>query len=527
MVRRIPHDAPPSGRAPAVFARASGRTSPVDRNALVDALGLACYIAYSYVCWDAPLLLDGTAGANGATADRLLLVQGAFTGIAALVLMFVWGRVAPLRRNLPALALFTFMEVAAVALAHLGQHGFAATLAVAGFALSGAGSAMRLGWEERMSVRGVRATAVRAALGYAIASVIYVAIVPLPEPAAVAVTAALPLVSFALLVWQERCRPDEGVAVPDPAVVPVGVRASLAACFERVPWRIPVFVALSYFCFGATRMDSLDTSLTAPDLSGALTVVVGMLACLSGIALAYASFRRSVQAGICIAVPLLAAAGLCTVVGVPYAGVAVFYVANVGVEITKYLMLFLMIDVIIKDGAPALLCLALLRFAQWGGSALGQAATAVVPSGTGMLVVMLLVLVVALLLVLGSFPTGLPRMSGRAPGQAADAAPADGGEDGRPSVPAPPASPAAPSAPAGGRDLAARVEEAARRYGLSPRETEVLGIWATGRSAAYVEKALFISQNTVKTHLNHIYSKTGTANRDELLELLDGVGPGS
>lgn len=64
--------------------------------------------------------------------------------------------------------------------------------------------------------------------------------------------------------------------------------------------------------------------------------------------------------------------------------------------------------------------------------------------------------------------------------------------------------------------------QVAERFGLSPRETEVLTIWVTGRALSYVEKALFISRSTVKTHLNHIYAKTGTANREELIELVAG-----
>ena len=64
------------------------------------------------------------------------------------------------------------------------------------------------------------------------------------------------------------------------------------------------------------------------------------------------------------------------------------------------------------------------------------------------------------------------------------------------------------------------MERAAARYALSPRETEVLAIWATGRSSRSIEKSLFIAQSTVKTHLNHLYAKTGTANRQELLQLL-------
>ena len=53
-----------------------------------------------------------------------------------------------------------------------------------------------------------------------------------------------------------------------------------------------------------------------------------------------------------------------------------------------------------------------------------------------------------------------------------------------------------------------------------------VGHLATGHTGAYIEKQLFISKNTVKTHLNHIYAKTKTANREELLELLESVDAG-
>ena len=72
-------------------------------------------------------------------------------------------------------------------------------------------------------------------------------------------------------------------------------------------------------------------------------------------------------------------------------------------------------------------------------------------------------------------------------------------------------------------DLDKRVGLAAERFKLSPREQEVLAIWATGHTGAYIEKTLFISKNTVKTHLNHIYAKTNTANREQLLELLEAI----
>lgn len=61
----------------------------------------------------------------------------------------------------------------------------------------------------------------------------------------------------------------------------------------------------------------------------------------------------------------------------------------------------------------------------------------------------------------------------------------------------------------------------AERCRLTPRETEILQVWLAGHNAAYIEGALHISRNTVKTHLNHIYQKTGTSGREDLLAALD------
>lgn len=555
---------PAAPAAPTVPVASAAPAGPALGSVMADAFGLACYIAYSYLFWDSPLLLapaEGAAGARGVSASGLLLWQGLFTCVSSFVLMLAWGRVAPLRRNAPVLAALAFCESASVLLAFQGEGEASAGLAVLGFSMSGGCSVMRLGWEERMSVRGVERTAAVAALAYVAGTAIYCAGVLMPPAAGLWLTGALPEASLVVLLWRERNRPDEGVVLPDPALEPVGPRASLRACFERVPWRIPVFVALSYACFGATRMSSLSDSIGSGTEAGALSVAAAMLACAAGAAFALLAYRRGVLAGILMAVPIMAAAGIANLAAGEGGNIAVLCVANVGVEITKYIMLFLMIDAIVQDGAPALLCLALLRFAQWGGSALGQAAAGLVAGGTGVLVLILLVLVAALMTALGAMPQfgtaargekggpggavslarggGAPRAGASAGGRRGRAA--DGGV-GLPGGAAGPGAGVEAGAEAGGNggrdgggsrwtpaegpvglDLARQVEAARGRYGLSPRETEVLRIWATGRSAKYVEKALFITQSTVKTHLTHIYAKTGTANREELLQLLAGL----
>lgn len=61
----------------------------------------------------------------------------------------------------------------------------------------------------------------------------------------------------------------------------------------------------------------------------------------------------------------------------------------------------------------------------------------------------------------------------------------------------------------------------ARRYHLSPRETEVLKLFATGRSAAFIAELMFVTTNTVRTHVKHIYEKCGIHSRQELITLIE------
>jgi DNA-binding NarL/FixJ family response regulator len=69
-------------------------------------------------------------------------------------------------------------------------------------------------------------------------------------------------------------------------------------------------------------------------------------------------------------------------------------------------------------------------------------------------------------------------------------------------APGAPGVPAAPGVPGAGAD-----DE------LTPREAEVLRLIAAGQSNREIARTLFVSEATVKTHVNRIFAKTGSRDR--------------
>ena len=62
------------------------------------------------------------------------------------------------------------------------------------------------------------------------------------------------------------------------------------------------------------------------------------------------------------------------------------------------------------------------------------------------------------------------------------------------------------------------------RYGLSQRESEIMGYLGRGHSSTFISQTLVISDNTVRTHTRHIYRKVGVTSRDELLKAVSDFG---
>lgn len=78
----------------------------------------------------------------------------------------------------------------------------------------------------------------------------------------------------------------------------------------------------------------------------------------------------------------------------------------------------------------------------------------------------------------------------------------------------------------GERDIAVTIEAAStservdlfvRAFGLSPRESELLGHLAAGADTRELARRMFLSENTVQDHLKSIFAKTSAHNRRTLL----------
>lgn len=73
--------------------------------------------------------------------------------------------------------------------------------------------------------------------------------------------------------------------------------------------------------------------------------------------------------------------------------------------------------------------------------------------------------------------------------------------------------------PSAGKDAPEALVE---RFGLTKREGEVAALFLQGRSMGYIAEKTFVSENTIKTHVQHIYRKCGVHSKQELIALVRG-----
>lgn len=488
----------------------------LDRAAARESLGLAYYIAWSFIFWNGTTLMGDVSRAQ-TNINSIHIVQGVVTAVSALLLVASAKKVAPLWRSRGLMLAFAAISSAAVALCAVFRVGQASSgWLVAAFALSGLGSTLRLGWEERLSVQGVKHTALCVALAYAMGFLAFVVVAAIGGVPAYGIACALPFCAFALLTYDAKREGARGLQGVSRAGFSSEKVLSVREQLRGIPWNLMALVALAFFGYGATRSSGVFVVGRFGAVGQGIVLGLPALASLLGIVIAYACHKEHSYRAFYIAFPVMAAASLIPSQLDPFSGGTAFFLVLLGGELVKYLVWFLLIGTIVLDGVSALVCLGVLRCVQWAGSFVGQCAASFIPSHEGVSMAILVSLVFALLCAMApaafSATALVPSVTEEArqktpDGDSTRLCERDAENPGEAAVPE--------------ASLECRVAALARDFALTPRETEVLGVWATGHSIAYVEKKLFISKSTVKTHLNHIYAKTGAANREQLLDLLE------
>lgn len=77
----------------------------------------------------------------------------------------------------------------------------------------------------------------------------------------------------------------------------------------------------------------------------------------------------------------------------------------------------------------------------------------------------------------------------------------------------------------GAERAAANIDAMAQSFGLTPAEARVLDHVLSGSTLAEAARRLGVSGQTVKTHLAHIFNKTGVSRQAELVALASRMGP--
>lgn len=343
-------------------------------------------------------------------------------------------------------------------------------------------------WAEVYSQMGSTQIVVYGAGSCLVAFGLYALVSTMMHPYAVLATALLPIGSFACVVSSF-------------VLVPREVARSKAARYA-VPWKIVAIMALAGFASGLA-----GSVLLNPDGQGAVhriwaTGVAG--AVILGLALLRPEkFDARFLAQACV--PLALAACVLMPAAWSNAGFAVSFLVKLAYVWFTIFALMLLANLAFRFGVPTLRMFAIARACSEGAIFLGVTMRGFLQS-SGLSQDGTVLLISACAGVVAVCVCVLLWRSERAVN-------ADWGAAG--------IEVASGERVMGPRErLIVRCEQLAQMHALTARETEVLTLIAQRKTRSEIEQELFLSQNTVKTHVRHIYAKLGIHSKSDVYELV-------
>jgi len=445
--------------------------------------GYAFLQCWMLVCFSSALL-DGAHNLPDITL--LHACSSLVSVVTAILLLLVTPRIMPLSRARELGMLASIIGMGGTLCVVLASDRIIpGSLVYAGFCgISFSMTWLGLSWQEYFATQGARAALGGLAITTMMGALLFVVLNLLPQMVAVIISTLLPLAT-------ELClRPQRGTLFFTNIRNPFSAGQLCNDIAHDFSPRLMTVCSLTGIVYAGIR--TCVTANPVPDipllwLQTAVELASGaVIACIILLLL----HQRGLSKVFYLALPC-AAVGVVVYAIVPDTGGAIaILLSSTAYMVVQYLVWFIMIERASNRKLPVLGLFTSLWAAGYAGVFVGQMVVQLWPgSYTGLSYLFLLIILAAALLVMDIAKSLI-------------------------------VSKATLEAP-GSDDLTRRVLMLADEANLSPRETEILTIWLSGHNAEYLEQVLHISRNTIKTHLSHIYQKTGCNGREELLRRVE------
>lgn len=479
-------------------------------------MGFGLYWAWVYLSFNSLPIVGSLS--DGVPVIPLLHVISGFVGVVVFVAVVVLRHRIEKSSHLDSACwVAAFITTLGTLLYTLPVKEVSLQVVLTGGIVSGAASPIViLAWGIAYCSLDARAVAATTAGSFALAGVMYLIVSLLPNPISGITVALLPIVSVGLLQACFNSMPSISVVLNQKMQSSNHeVRDFL---FHTGNGRVMLGLVLTMFVCGGMRIYIMNQkqSVYEEPLLMALPIIVVALAFLI-----YAATvsRNSLNLGreYRALMPLVALAVVIAALSGEYSETS-FVLVSAGCAVIDLLTWILVIEIVRSTRFAALLVLAAGRMAIHFGMALGETCALAFPSAiTWFLIVSILILTfTAGHMFLDRDTTFLfePPTPGELPGLASisSSTPNIKEDSERKSI---------REEENQADSLGKRINVVAKTYGLSPRETEVLMLWATGHGSRAIEEKLVVSAGTVKTHLRHIYEKCDVHSRADILDLLD------
>ncbi len=347
-------------------------------------------------------------------------------------------------------------------------------------------------WFEKLSMYGISNVWFSLGLAVLVGAIVNVSISLLPVTPAYVIFATLPLFSaFFLQTRRGEHRPGE---VPGDNLADRGDSnrqgeqhraTSLSSLFKLMPWALVVVFALATIpSEGLVLIESEGTDSAGTILDVLFNGGLHMCVNLAAVVLAALAARANIKIALYVGIPAILIATLVLALG-PGSNIVVLHtISRIGSETIHVVVIYLLVRAAFALSVPPAFSFSAMTALHALGAFLGLiSAWIFTDNSMALAFTFAVILIIAMLFAFAA---------------QSDLAPAKTTGDERDET-----------------EMQVRFVE---RYGLTPRESEVLDLWVKGHDTAFIEEQLCVSKYTVKTHVEHIYEKTGTNSKETLIQ---------